>query len=903
VAKTSKPSPVGAIGMSFAEILGAWDESRLALLLAVRPDLAHPAPKTLALLIQRAGSWSSVQQARWSLDRGAQQVLDAACLLAKPATFTDLVALLGGPSQSAGLSEALERLEARALVMRRGNSLVLAPGLAELRNPARLGPPAVEAFASQQASTLASIARRLGVRAGSNRAASMSAVVDALGDPSRIRAVLSAAPAEAAQLASSAATQGPAVSVPNGVYGLSDRSAAGWLVSHGLLAPMSWNLLVMPREVGLALRGGKPFPDLQLCWPEVVTTEIDQAASDARAAHAALRLVADVRTILDLWGRAEPSVLKDGGIGVRELKRAAKAIERTELEAAQVIEIAAAAGLVTYARPGCGVLPLPAYDSWLALDVPDRWTRLALGWLTCPLHPSLSGVLDDKQKPIPTLLPRAPEADAQDRREIVLAILLLRVPTGHGLSAECLTGVADWMGPDVWVGGPASPAMLRRWVVAEAELVGMMVDGALSSFGRSMMTEFVGSLPGAGSGVGSGAARGGAKEASTGEDRFRGAVESLAHWAPEVSSKFVVQADLTAVAPGELTCAVRRELELLADVESKGAATVYRFSEASLRRGFDAGRSATQITDFLEGHATRGVPQALGYLVGDLGRRFGTVRVGSASCYLRCEDPALLSEIAASRRTARLGMRQLAPTVLVSSRDAATTLDTLRSSGYLPAMEDETGALVVIDMVPRRADAVVRPAWRPPLVDPASLAAELRKAAGPPRAPAPPPPDPSTARGPGSRPIAPGREPTAESGRGPAPLFGLPRQASLLPPGMSESVAESLMGLLNDMWESYEDPDPLDSSGVGLGSRPAAIAKGRAAVVSVLEQAYDGDWMVRIGYTGGNRRTYQLSAVVVAVEDDEVALECAPRWDHRAVALDQIEWVRVLTEAEEESLP
>ncbi len=888
--------------MSFAEILGAWDEARLTLLLVLRPDLRRPAPKTLALLIQRAGSWSSLQQARWRLDRGAQQALDAACLLPKPPTFTDLVTLLGGPSQTAGLSEALERLEARALVMRRGNSLILAPGLAELRNPARLGPPAVEALASQQASTLSSIARRLGVRPGSSRKASMSAVVGALGDPARIKAVLSAASAEAAQLARSAATQGPAVSVHNGVYGLTDRSPAGWLVSHGLLVPMSWNLLVMPREVALALRGGMPFPDLQLCWPHVPTSEVDQEAADARAADAALRLVADVRTVLDLWGQAEPSVLKDGGIGVRELRRAAKAIERTELEAAQVIEIAAAAGLVTCARPGGQVLPLPAYDSWLALEVPDRWTRLALGWLTCPLHPSLSGVLDDKQKPIPTLLPRAPEADAQDRREIILALLALQVPPGHRASAECLAGVAEWMGPDVWVGGPALPETLRRWVVAEAELVGMVVDGALSSFGRSMTAGWAGVLPGA---------------PVKGKPSYQEAAESLARWAPAVSSTFVVQADLTAVAPGELTCAIRSELELLADVESKGAATVYRFSEASLRRGFDGGRSATQIMGFLEGHATRGVPQALAYLVGDLGRRFGTVRVGSASCYLRCEDPALLTEIAAARRTAKLGMRQLAPTVLVSSSDAATTLATLRASGYLPALEDEAGTLVVIEVAPQRAEVVARPAWAPVAADPAVLAAELRRAAGVPRPLTPPAPGtPGHPAVPGSRPAVPGSRPAvpgsqpavpgpgnlaAASAGASKPLF--PSLPSQLPPGMSQSAAQSLMGLLNEMWEAHEDPGPLDGPGFGLPSRPAAIAKGRDAVVSVLEQAYDEDWMVRIGYTGGNRRTYQLSAVVVAVEDDEVWLECAPRWDHRGIALDQIEWVRVLTEAEEEALP
>src|SRR4029077_14446039 len=46
----------------------------------------------------------------------------------------------------------------------------------------------------------------------------------------------------------------------------------------------------------------------------------------------------------------------------------------------------------------------------------------------------------------------------------------------------------------------------------------------------------------------------------------------------------LIQADLTAVAPGPLTRERAHDLHLLADVESRGQATVYRFTPSSVRR-------------------------------------------------------------------------------------------------------------------------------------------------------------------------------------------------------------------------------------------------------------------------------------------------------------------------------
>ncbi|MGH9127449.1 MAG: helicase-associated domain-containing protein, partial [Acidimicrobiales bacterium] len=400
---------------------------------------------------------------------------------------------------------------------------------------------------------------------------------------------------------------------------------------------------------------------------------------------------------------------------------------------------------------------------------------------------------------------------------------------------------------------------------------------------------------------------------------FREAVAALAPWAPPVSTSFVVQADLTAVAPGELTSAVRSELELLADVESKGAATVYRFSEASLRRGFDAGRSSPQIISFLEEHATRGVPQALSYLVGDLGRRFGALRVGSASCYLRCEDPAMICEILASRRNSKLKLRQLAPTVLVSATDAATTLATLRASGYLPALEDDRAELVILDIAPQRAQPFAKPSWAPGEVDVAALASDLRKAAGPAVAAgsAGPARTAAPARAAGSAGAfgSVGAAGSARAAGAQSPASGLPgfpagsgRPGQVppspagLPPGLSDTMAEALMGLLDDFLEGAAE-GPGSAPAGGLPVRPVAIVKDPQAVLGVLEAAYDEEWMVRLGYTSRNGRTTQLSCVVTAVEDDEVVVEVLPRWDERSLPLDRIEWARVMTEAEEEVLP
>src|SRR5204862_6362338 len=135
-----------------------------------------------------------------------------------------------------------------------------------------------------------------------------------------------------------------------------------------------------------------------------------------------------------------------------------------------------------------------------------------------------------------------------------------------------------------------------------------------------------------------------------------GAADTFAAVLPAPVATIVIQADMTAVAPGRVTRELARELALLADVESTGHATVYRFSAASVRRALDAGRSATEIHELLTHVSSTPVPQPLTYLVDDIARRHGRIRIGVASAYIRCDDDAALGELMSDRRAAVLGL-------------------------------------------------------------------------------------------------------------------------------------------------------------------------------------------------------------------------------------------------------
>ncbi len=178
----------------------------------------------------------------------------------------------------------------------------------------------------------------------------------------------------------------------------------------------------------------------------------------------------------------------------------------------------------------------------------------------------------------------------------------------------------------------------------------------------------------------------------------------------------MVQADLTVVAPGRLVPPLAARLNQVADVESAGSATVYRVTPQSIRRALDAGASTAELHELFATHSVTGVPQALTYLIDDVGRRYGVLRMGNASTYLRSDDPALIDQAVVEASSLGIPLRKLAPTVAISTVGMQELMTQLRTGGLVPAAEDSSGAVVDLRSRPHRTKQPARQYqhWREP---------------------------------------------------------------------------------------------------------------------------------------------------------------------------------------------
>ena len=377
-----------------------------------------------------------------------------------------------------------------------------------------------------------------------------------------------------------------------------------------------------------------------------------------------------------------------------------------------------------------------------------------------------------------------------------------------------------------------------------------------------------------------------------GRDMVTGRVDqaraSLAAHVPAVTSQFVIQADLTVVATGPLTTAVQVDLELMADLESSGAASVYRFSDQSLRRAYDAGWSAAEINAFLDAHATKGVPQPLSYLVEDVGRRHGRVRVGSAASYIRSDDPSLLAEILVTRKAAKLGLGRVAPTVLVSTAEPETVIATLRATGFLPAEEDATGALVVRRREVARATEGHGPMSARSFDDEAGQMARARAAELS-----------QLLDQPGS--VASFSLGTAGSRSTPHDLKALVDRLRAPGPSGGSGSRPSTAGAGRNGLPDTADLFHLEMRD-GDQERPQAIARSRTAILDLLDEAFEQDWVVRLEYLDQRGQIQLFNATVFRMDGAHVVVGTLPGCGTRILTVTRISWVRVLTEAEEEAV-
>ena len=613
---------------SYADDLRTRSDDELRVLLQRRPDLAHPAPSDLTALAARASTRASVQRALESLRADRLHALEAVLVGDgdhPPET------LLGCSARQ--LKPLLHELWEAGLLWRSPEGLRTARAVGELiTHPAQLGP----------------------------RAADLSDGVELPGDVDAAYARLSSG---ARRAIDRLRWSHPSASFT----GETGRAALAELTEAGLMVRVDLETGTIPREVGLALRGGQLYPDaLRPPQPDGAILEPDDV--DSAAGAEALELLWRIEELAAAWEVDPPRVLRSGGLSVRDHRLMATRLEASPELSAFVIELAYAAGLVSEdGQLDPSWLPTSTYDEWTASAPVERWSRLVKAWWDTVRAPFLVGS-GGEQGTINVLGPGAAWPLVRHRRHDVLRAVAT-LPEGMVAEPKSVDELLRWRRPLRLPDGVPTRADV---VLREAGWLGLTGRGALSSAGRALV-------------------------------EGRDVEAAMREHFPQPVDHVLVQADLTAIAPGPLEDSLRRVMHVAADVESRGGATVFRFTSTSVRRALDGGMTGDELLQVLQSASRTPLPQPLTYLVSDVARRHGQSRVGAASCYVRSDDETALTAMLADRELSPLQLRRIAPTVLISPADPGTVLSLLREHQHSPIAETSDGGVVVAGRTALRA--------------------------------------------------------------------------------------------------------------------------------------------------------------------------------------------------------
>lgn len=410
------------------------------------------------------------------------------------------------------------------------------------------------------------------------------------------------------------------------------------LIAKHLLLRADSTTVRLPRPVRDVLRGHPPrtFP-----MTEPKKKSIDQDAVDSAAATQGLDAVRQLRQLITML-LAEPVALnKDGSVGVRARTNLSKDLG---FDPAVLITVGESAGLIGRGNVEDVDVLAATRDAltWLDATLPDQWAILLAGWAASPWRTDLDEKLLSAEMHSP---------DARGARMTVLR---------HNGDPHSLFFHAPLAASQL------PPAFIET-VVEEARFVGALdATPAASSPLAALLSG----------------------------DDIAAATRALV---PPPVDTLIAQADLTVLAPGPLEPEMGAFLESIAELESPGVASVWRITDASVRRGLDSGLSAEEIHTWLAEHVFGEVPQGITFLVDDNARTHGSIRAGAAVSYIRSADPALITTAAEKLGGA---LRPLAPTVAVSQLPLPKLMDALRKAGLQPTAEDETGAQLNMALEP-----------------------------------------------------------------------------------------------------------------------------------------------------------------------------------------------------------
>jgi hypothetical protein len=407
--------------------------------------------------------------------------------------------------------------------------------------------------------------------------------------------------------------------------------------------------------------------------PELSALPVDPEEVDHLMSLTAPHLVERSAALLENTEKTPLPLLRGGGVGVREVRRVARETGYDEDETRLLLEVCAVARLLAWDDQAGGLVPTERFDRWRLDDGAARLRTLLAAWWRME-RSSLrrtggryGTVLDDDP---------AGQSIARVRRAVLGVLATLPSGTACTDLGELVDSV-HWHAPLLHRGllAECTPAILE-----EARMLGLVALNAITDLGRALAALRV-------------PAGAESDDAVPEVEHDPSLVECATRAMAGVRRSALFGADLTAVVTGPPSAELAELLDRGAERESRGAASVWRFTRASVRRALDAGHDAERLLDDLA--AVGRVPQPLTYLIHDVARRHGEVTVTSVACIVQASDPALLAEIAAHRRLTGLGLRLLAPTVLASSARADRTLAALRENGYAPVPVEDGGEITV----------------------------------------------------------------------------------------------------------------------------------------------------------------------------------------------------------------
>ena len=612
---------------SFSDYLRSVDDAAFLKLFVARPDLVTPVPPDIASLAVRACSAPSLARAIDSLNQWQFQVLEAAAALNEPFSLKNLVTITDKAA-----AVALEDLIAIGLIYPSDDGMRLPSQLRDVigNEPAGLGPTSL----------------------------------------AKVKAAdVEKAPDEAKKVLERL-IWGP----PRGSVGDIKNPGPGvaWLLENKFLVPLDQRTVILPREIGIYLRGGKVHKANFIEQPKLTGAKRDIKQINLAAIANIATVLRWVEELLNFWADEPADALRAGGLGVRDLKVISNHLGVDESCTAFITELAYLSSLISFDADD-RIMPSNKFDLWLMQTPSERWQLLASQWLITSRVSGLVGRAEAKN--VAALGPELDRVNAAKVRALTLSILNENQSIAPDTAS--FNEVLAWRAP---VRRNSSlQEELANWTLREAEWLGITGQGAISKYGVEFLK--------------------GIDLAIINEDL------------PKTVDHILIQSDNTAIAPGPLEHEISQQLAMMAEIESRGGATVYRFSEATIRRALDHGKTGDEIKSFLAKTSKTAMPQPLEYLISDVAKKHGKLRVGNTSAFIRCEDTALISQIINDKRLEILALRRIAPEVVICDHDATDTMRVLREAGYLPAGESSNGIILT---GPRSNRALTKP--RPPRV-------------------------------------------------------------------------------------------------------------------------------------------------------------------------------------------